>query len=603
MWVGALTAVTVAVIFVPLITPGQQLDNVSVSLDAGAVVGPLRHFWESTGFCPPDPHQESYRFILSNDEIQNLAYIGSVPKQGIKQVRIHWLLDLVTFRRNEDKSVVYNFTFLDHVMHLLIQNGLRPGFELMGNPSSFFTDFDDIKQIYAWRDLVANLANHLIELFGLAEVSQWNFESWNEPENRKHFDGLHVTTKGYLMYYDACSEGLKMAHPSLRLGGPATGFPDTHPIFWSLLQHCNNGTNFFTGEKGVRLDFISFHIKGQGHSMTILHNEKVTLEEMAHMFHKYQTTPVYNDEGDPLVGWSLGEDWRADATYAAIVVKILALHQSLLLKSNFSIRYNLLSNDNGFMNFAPLYFRQRTLLARFQMNHSHPRKVEFVKKPVLSVMGLLALLGDQQINSFFTSVNTDSDLGVLPTVRFPQEVSNHSDWEFAAIFYNSNDTSERRSVSQVNVAIANMPFRKELVFVVYSLDNDNGSPYQLWQHMGSPVFPTDEQLRELRFHQVSGLFHTFQEPVRTIGPTILPSFSQFNLSLTLPLPGISLIHICAKTASPPSQVKGVKLISVSPYEILVTWRDIPSRYTVTLFLSPYPLYCPLFSFKSEHNRE
>ena len=40
------------------------------------------------------------------------------------------------------------------------------------------------------------------------------------------------------------------------------------------------------------------------------------------MFHKYQTTPVYNDEGDPLVGWSLGEDWRADATYAAIVVKV-----------------------------------------------------------------------------------------------------------------------------------------------------------------------------------------------------------------------------------------------------------------------------------------
>lgn len=56
--------------------------------------------------------------------------------------------------------------------------------------------------------------------------------------------------------------------------------------------------------------------------MTILQNEKVTLEEMHHMFHKYQTTPVYNDEGDPLVGWSLTEDWRADATYAAIVTKV-----------------------------------------------------------------------------------------------------------------------------------------------------------------------------------------------------------------------------------------------------------------------------------------
>lgn len=92
--------------------------------------------------------------------------------------------------------------------------------------------------------------------------------------------------------------------------------------FQSLLQHCNNGTNFFTGERGVRLDFVSFHIKGQGHSMTILQNETVTLEEIADMFPKYKTIPVYNDEGDPLVGWHLVEDWRADATYAAIVVKV-----------------------------------------------------------------------------------------------------------------------------------------------------------------------------------------------------------------------------------------------------------------------------------------
>ena len=93
-------------------------------------------------------------------------------------------------------------------------------------------------------------------------------------------------------------------------------------LFQSLLEHCNNGTNFFTGERGVRLDFISFHIKGSEHSLTILNNEKVVLEEIAHRVPKYKTSPIYNDEGDPLVGWSLGEEWRADATYAAIVVKV-----------------------------------------------------------------------------------------------------------------------------------------------------------------------------------------------------------------------------------------------------------------------------------------
>ena len=45
---------------------------------------------------PPLPHQEDYKYLLSEDEKQNLVLIGSVPWGGIAQVRIHWLLDLVT---------------------------------------------------------------------------------------------------------------------------------------------------------------------------------------------------------------------------------------------------------------------------------------------------------------------------------------------------------------------------------------------------------------------------------------------------------------------------------------------------------------------------
>ena len=89
----------------------------------------------------------------------------------------------------------------------------------------------------------------MTEIFGLDEVSQWNFESWNEPQNRKHFDGLHVSTEGYLKYYDACSEGLKTAHPALRLGGPATGYPDKHPIFWVCFSSTWQGDG--VGGKGI----------------------------------------------------------------------------------------------------------------------------------------------------------------------------------------------------------------------------------------------------------------------------------------------------------------------------------------------------------------
>lgn len=122
-------------------------------------------------------------------------------------------------------------------------------------------------------------------------------------------------------------------------------------LLQSLLQHCNNGTNFFTGKRGVRLDYISFHIKGDEHSLTILKNETVVLEEIAHLVPKYKTSPIYNDEGDPLVGWSLGEEWRADATYAAIVVKVSNLpNKEASLSTNGSIPIGIKQNAGCCIN-------------------------------------------------------------------------------------------------------------------------------------------------------------------------------------------------------------------------------------------------------------
>lgn len=47
---------------------------------------------------PPLPHDQADQYDLSWDQHLNLAYIGAVPHSGIEQVRIHWLLDLITAR-------------------------------------------------------------------------------------------------------------------------------------------------------------------------------------------------------------------------------------------------------------------------------------------------------------------------------------------------------------------------------------------------------------------------------------------------------------------------------------------------------------------------
>lgn len=70
-------------------------------------------------------------------------------------------------------------------------------------------------------------------------------------------------------------------------------------------------------------------------------------------------------------------------------------HQDLLLADpDSTINYTLLSNDNAFLSYHPFPFTQRTLTARFQVNNTQPPHVQLIRKPVLTAMGLLALLGE-----------------------------------------------------------------------------------------------------------------------------------------------------------------------------------------------------------------
>ncbi|GFQ92728.1 alpha-L-iduronidase [Trichonephila clavata] len=144
---------------------------------------------------PPDPHQDAPKFLLSEDLKLNLFHIGSQAHNGISQVRIHWMLDLVQMRFLPNFEIVYDFNYLDQLVYMLWENGLRPGFELMGNPSGYFTDFENETQVYMWKDLIYRLASHYIDVFGIDYVSKWNFETWNEPDHHD-FDDLNITIQG-----------------------------------------------------------------------------------------------------------------------------------------------------------------------------------------------------------------------------------------------------------------------------------------------------------------------------------------------------------------------------------------------------------------------
>ena len=127
----------------------------NLAVDCHDIVGPLGHFWESTGFTPA-------RMLLNPDMQQTLAYVGSIPCGGIKHVRIHFLLDLVWADGLGTARPRFDWSRLDQGLDVLVGSGLRPFFELMGNPGGHFTDFGQETQLDAWRSLVSELARHCI---------------------------------------------------------------------------------------------------------------------------------------------------------------------------------------------------------------------------------------------------------------------------------------------------------------------------------------------------------------------------------------------------------------------------------------------------------
>ena len=58
----------------------------------------LPRFWTNTGFAPPAPVENVTEFFESMDVNLNLEIIGSLPNQGIPNIRIHWLLNLLSIR-------------------------------------------------------------------------------------------------------------------------------------------------------------------------------------------------------------------------------------------------------------------------------------------------------------------------------------------------------------------------------------------------------------------------------------------------------------------------------------------------------------------------
>jgi len=235
-----------------------QVREENIVVDLHAASHPFPHYWEKMF--------GSGRAILSLRDSYRRDLRMVEKATGFQYIRFHAIFhdEVGVYDEDADGQPVYNFSYVDQIYDGLLENHVRPFVELSFMPRKLAADpafhsfwykpnVSPPKDWGKWNDLIAHFARHLIERYGIAEVSQWYFEVWNEP-NLDFWAG-EPKDQTYFQLYDSTAQALKQVDSRLRVGGPATA-----QAAWvdRFIRHATEGN--------IPVDFISSHVYGNDSS-------------------------------------------------------------------------------------------------------------------------------------------------------------------------------------------------------------------------------------------------------------------------------------------------------------------------------------------------
>ena len=205
---GSIAALLLALAAAPVAAGAAE----TITVDATAPTRPFPHFWEhmfGSGRAALTL-RESYR--------EDLRAVRGVT--GLAYVRFHGIFhdELGVYTEGPDGEARYNFSYVDQVYDGLLANGARPVVELSFMPSQLASSntrhsfwyrpvVSPPKDYGRWDALIAAFARHLVERYGIDEVSRWYFEVWNEP-NLDFWAG-EPRQSTYFTLYDHTARSLK----------------------------------------------------------------------------------------------------------------------------------------------------------------------------------------------------------------------------------------------------------------------------------------------------------------------------------------------------------------------------------------------------------
>ena len=223
-----------------------------VRVDLSAPTTPFPHFWEQM-FGSGRANltmRDSYR--------RDLDWTREIT--ALKYVRFHAIFhdENGVYEEDAQGNPVYNFAYVDQIYDGLLAHGVKPFVELSFMPKKlaaspvlhafwYKPSPAPPKDYPKWDALITAFVQHLIERYGIDEVSQWYFEVWNEP-NIDFWAG-EPKQATYFELYDHTAKAVKAVSPRLRIGGPATA-----QAAWAVpfIEHVT--------KNNVPADFFSTHV-------------------------------------------------------------------------------------------------------------------------------------------------------------------------------------------------------------------------------------------------------------------------------------------------------------------------------------------------------
>ena len=462
VWRAALAVVALSV--PPSFAAGTFAAPV-VRIDATAPATRFPHFWEEmfgSGHAA---------LAMRADYLRDLRAVRRIT--GFRYVRFHGILDdgVGVYTRNSRGNLVYNFSNVDTIYDGLLKNGVRPFVELSFMPRAIAANPDarydfwyrpnvSPPQTFAkWAAVIRAFARHLIARYGIAEVSKWYFEVWNEPN--ENFWGGPWRQKTYFRLYDTAARALKAVSPRLRVGGPATAHAAWIRAF---LRHVSS--------KHFPIDFISTHAYADDTTQSLFGNRrsvpyddrlcsavKRVRRQIDHS--QLPALPLY------LTEWSvMGRDNARDTTYVgpAVADTIRECDGRVQMMS--------------FWTFSDVFEEDGPNPGPFTGGFGL-RAYGGINKPSYYAFELLHQLGHERLKNSATDV-------IVTRTR---------DGGLAIALWNLVDPGLQGKSKTLRLQISGVP--ADAPVAIERVDAEHGNVLPVYRSMGSPRYPTVEQVGEM----------------------------------------------------------------------------------------------------------